>query len=139
MGGVRTQAAPSQKSILRLYCRAFQPEFALGLLISGRCDVASGTEGFELVKMAQNSGMRCYWGALHDIPGAIAGAASELAWQRPAELRQHQVDGLGVTCNSLAVRGTVTSRRDRNSSSRAGSLELLRVLVVTRPIARGRE
>jgi hypothetical protein len=33
---------------------------------------------------------------LDDAPGAVAGAAGELARQGTSELGQHQVDGLGV-------------------------------------------
>ena len=37
----------------------------------------------------------CKGTALDDAPGAVAGAAAELARQSAAELGQHQIDGLG--------------------------------------------
>jgi hypothetical protein len=47
-------------------------------------------------------------------------------------LRQHQVDGLGVTVNTLAANGTPIRVRDRNTSKISGSLDVLRHLSATR-------
>ena len=62
--------------------------------------------------------------ALHDAPGAVTGAAGELAWQRAAQLGQHQVDGLGRDLEQL---GPEWHRHQRARQEQPDQLRQLRV------------
>ena len=61
---------------------------------------------------------------LNDAPGAVTRAAGELAWQRAAELDQHQVDSLGRDLEQL---GPKWHRHQRTRQEQPDQLRQLRV------------
>jgi hypothetical protein len=65
-------------------------------------------------------------------PGAVAGAADELARPRSSELRQHQIDGLGRDVQQLGPERHRHPRPRQEQLDHPGSRELLRHSLITR-------